>query len=98
MLLNGGGQQNTMIQFHGKSKPHSPLLFYRVWSQRHELGVRIIFNRAAFLDRVCDLETPTTHSLIVRTFIESNQIPLSLVNQNEYFSQVYNEVNDHQAQ
>jgi len=57
-----------------------------------------IFNRAAFLDQVCDLETPTIHSLIVRTFIESNRISHSLINQNEYFSQVYNEVDDHQAQ
>lgn len=56
-----------------------------------------IFNRAAFLNHICDLETSTIHSLIVRTFIESNRISHPLFNHNEYFSQVYNDVDDHQA-
>ena len=77
---------------------HTLYFYFIWWSRWHVIWGEIIFNRAAFLDQVCDLEVPTTHSLILRTFIESNGISQTLTTQNEYFSQVYNEVNDQQAQ
>ena len=77
---------------------HTLYFYFIGWSRWHVIWGEIIFNRAAFLDQVCDLDVPTTHSLILRTFIESNGISQALTTQNEYFSQVYNEVNDQQAQ
>ncbi len=58
----------------------------------------VIFNRSALLLQACHWKTSTAHSLILRIFIESNQIPHALAIQNDYFSQIYNEVTDEHAQ